>query len=281
MEYEENVLLDIPAEEYHANKSRVGHSALVKMVRSPVHFLDAISSQEETAALRLGKAVHTAVLEPEIFKSTYKVQPKFDRRTKDGKTAADLWEKENQGCEFISDDEMDGIHGIVSAIATHAGATSMLSKGVFEKTVLWTHEETGILCKIRPDCLVTDDRGEIVAAIDLKTTQNAEKRKFAKSMADYGYDLQAAFYTDGLKKVIGREVPFFFLAVESKAPHGVALYKTGERTIEVGRKKYSDALALLKWCRENQSWPSYQVFGEAEEIDIPFWATKMEYEEDA
>jgi len=275
------VFLDIPIEEYHADKTRVGHSALVKMARSPAHFLAGYSLQEETSALRFGRAVHTAVLEPQRFKESYVVQPKFDRRTKDGKAACEQWEQDNFGKEFITEDEMNSIEGVVASIAAHTGASSMLSCGSPEKTVYWTHEETGIDCKIRPDFLVVDGSGRVTAILDLKTTLNAGKTKFAKSMVDYGYDLQAAFYVDGLKKAIGAEVPFYFLAAESKSPHGVALYKTGERTLEVGRKKYNDALALLKWCRENQMWPSYQVFGEAEEIEIPFWATRVEDDDDA
>ena len=31
------------------------------------------------------------------------------------------------------------------------------------------------------------------------------------------------------------------------------------------------ALQLLQWCRENDRWPSYQPFGEYEDLEIPEW----------
>ena len=89
------------------------------------------------------------------------------------------------------------------------------------------------------------EQGEILAIIDLKTTKDASKESFRRSIDDYGYDLQAAFYTDAVKMAIGREVPFYFLVVESDAPHSVRLYRIGQASIEVGRRKYRMALQLL------------------------------------
>ncbi|EHL21402.1 hypothetical protein KYG_18271, partial [Acidovorax sp. NO-1] len=71
-----------------------------------------------------------------------------------------------------------------------------------------------------------------------------------------------------LERAIGRKVPFFFLVVESEAPHGVALYEAGVETMETGRIKYRAALQMLQWCREKNQWPSYQPFGDAEVINV-------------
>ena len=131
------------------------------------------------------------------------------------------------------------------------------------------------MCRIRCDLLVLDEHGQIVAIVDLKTTTDASREEFRRSIANYGYDVQAAFYTDAVKRAIGREVPFYFLAVESDAPHSVALYRIGQKSIEIGRSKYRMALQLLQWCRENDSWPGYQPFGEEEEIDLAGWSIRQ------
>lgn len=91
-----------------------------------------------------------------------------------------------------------------------------------------------------------------------------------------GYDIQAAFYVDGIRAVTGMELPFLFIAVEKEAPHAVAVYRADPEVIEVGRKKYRAALQLLKWCQESESWPAYQPGGEIELISLPRWAANAE-----
>ena len=277
MTQELGVFIDIPAEEYHADKNIVGHSALVRMLRSPAHYRHYVTTPHEpTPALKFGTALHTAVLEPDVFEETYVVQPKFDRRTKDGKALAEQWELANAEKVAIEEDKKVCLQGMQSAIARHLGAAKLLRNGWTEKSLFWVDPDTGIMCGIRPDLLAVDNLGRIIATVDLKSTLDAGKDKFAKSMANYGYDVQAAFYTDGIAQAIGYEVPFYFLAAESEAPHGVGLYKTGPKTLEAGRAKVRMGLQLMQWCRENDTWPSYQPFGEEEEIEIPHWATKMD-----
>ena len=269
-------LLEIPAEDYHADKSVVGHSALVEMMKSPKHFHHRVTTpMEPTPAMEFGTAVHAAILEPEAFRSAYVVSPKFDRRTNKGKADAFQWETDNAGKSFIDQDAMDSLKAMQVSIAEHTGAGDLLHNCVTEQSYFWLDEETGVQCRIRPDALVVDDQGEVVAMVDLKTAVDASKRKFSRVISDRGYDLQAAFYVDGLERAIGRQVPFYYLVVENAAPFGVALYKAGQRTIEAGRIKYRAALQMLQWCRENNRWPSYQPFGDFEEIDVAYFNSNL------
>lgn len=269
-------LLDIPAEEYHADKSVVGHSALVEMMKSPKHFHHRVTTpMEPTPAMAFGTALHAAILEPQAFRSAYVVSPRFDRRTKEGKAGALQWEADNAGKTSIEQEDMDKLLAMQAAIAEHTGASELLRNGITEQSYFWTDEETGIQCRIRPDLLALDDSGEVIAMLDLKSCLDASKWKFSRTIADRGYDLQSGFYTDGLERAIGRIVPFYFLAVESGAPHGVALYKAGPKTIEAGRSKYRAALQMLEWCRRNDSYPSYQPFGESEDIDVAYFNSNL------
>ena len=272
-----SIFVDIEASQYHADKNIVGHSGLVKMLQSPAHFWHScITPHEPTAALAFGTAVHAAVLEPNLFSSSFVAAPKFDRRTKQGKEDFEQWSSQNQGKTIITDDDLQAINGITASIAGHKKAQEFLGNCVAEKSFFWKDLETGIDCRIRPDALLLDDNGEIIGILDLKTTRDASSRAFARSIANFGYDLQAAFYQDAVALAIGRSVPFYFLTVESTAPHGVALYKTGDRTLGIGRSKYRAALQMLQWCRDNNSWPSYQPFGDVEEIDVAHWEKSLE-----
>jgi len=148
----------------------------------------------------------------------------------------------------------------------------MLAKGEAESSLYWTDEITGLKCRIRPDWLF--DGG----MADLKSCVSASKADFAKAVANLGYDIEAAFYIDGMKAVTGKSVDFFFIAVEKTAPCTTACYKASQEMIEVGRAKYRGGLELLKWCQENKQYPGYQPNGEIETIDLPRWAANFELE---
>lgn len=275
---EVDVFIDIPASEYHADKEIVGHSALVQILRSPEHFKHYTTpgAFKETPTLRFGTALHCAVLEPERFAQDFIEIPKIDRRTKEGKAKAEAYELAAVGKELIEVDDMQAVKAILQKISTHTKATALRLKSVTEKSYFWTDEDTGIMCRIRCDMVAVDENGKIVAIIDLKTTADASMEAFRRSIDDYGYDLQAAFYVDAVAVAIGREVPFYLLAVESSAPYGIALYRVGQETIEIGRRKYRMALQLLEWCRQNNSWPGYQPqpFCEEEVIELPEWSIR-------
>jgi hypothetical protein len=311
MKLEHPGLLAMPSDDYHANQS-LGHSALLKLLRSPAHYREYVTTTHEpTAAMAFGTALHAAVLEPDVFGSEYAV---FDETLLDGalqtiddyKVAAEALAvkvgkmrkdeikaaikaadvesrfkfREDEiarlygGKTILSAEQMTAIQSIQVNISKHAGAARRLANGASEMSGFWVDSETGVQCKIRPDWLAMDEAGEIVAILDVKTTKDSSIGGFGKSVANLGYDVQAAYYTDGLREIIGKEVPFLFLAVESDSPHNVALYRADPEMLEVGRKKYRAGLMLMKWCQESGQWPGYQPGGEEELISLPAWAVK-------
>ncbi|TXF11147.1 PD-(D/E)XK nuclease-like domain-containing protein [Pelomicrobium methylotrophicum] len=270
-------LLSMPADQYHANQA-VGHSGLVRIMRSPAHYREYVTNPPEpTPAMQLGTAFHVALLEPDRLGETFVVAPKFDRRTKEGRQAAEAWEAEHAGKTALTAEQMNAIEQMVASVKQHAGAAGLLANGMAEMSGFWSDPETGIECKCRPDWLAM--AGETVTGIvDVKTCVDASADGFARAIATLGYDLQAAFYQDGLKAMTGRTIPFYFIAVEKEAPYAVAAYEASDEVIEVGRAKYRGALQLLKWCRENGRWPAYQPNGEIETINLPRWAANFDLE---
>lgn len=273
----QDFLQSLPAEEYHKHPA-IGHSGLVRLMRSPAHYRESVThSPEPTPAMQLGTAFHTALLEKERFGSTFVVVPKFDRRTKEGKAQALAWEAENGGKINLTLDQVEAIGRMVIAVREHQGARQLLGCGLMETSGFWTDKQTGIECRFRPDFLAI--KGEtIVAMIDVKTCVDASAEGFARAIATQGYDVQAAFYQDGLKALSSNTVPFYFIAIEKEAPYAVAVYRASEAMIEVGREKYQASLQLLQWCREHDSWPAYQPDGVIETIDLPRWAANFSLE---
>ena len=277
MKMENISLLSMPADHYHLHPA-VGHSGLVRIMRSPAHYREYVTHPPEaTPAMQLGTAFHTALLEPDRFGDAFVVAPRFDRRTKDGKAAAEAWEADNAGKIALSAEQMAAIQSMAYLVRCHTGADKLLSHGLAEMSGFWTDPEAGIECKCRPDFLVMEgDR--IIGIVDVKTCCDASADGFARAIATLGYDVQAAFYQDGVKTLTGRTIPFYFIAVEKDAPYAVAAYKASDEVIEVGRTKYRGALQLLTWCREHDTWPAYQPNGEIETINLPRWAANFDLE---
>ncbi|QXP89647.1 PD-(D/E)XK nuclease-like domain-containing protein [Methylococcus capsulatus] len=268
--------VSIPADKYHQHQA-VGHSGLVRIMRSPAHYRAWLDHPPEpTPQMLFGTAFHAALLEPEKFGAEYAIAPKFDRRTKEGKAQAETWEAENAGKTPLTVEQMSAIEKMVVSVRAHAGAESLLAEGVAEMSAFWIDPETGVECKCRPDWMQVD--GGVQHIVDVKTTCDASAEGFARAIATLGYDVQAALYVDGIEVITGCKATFLFIAVEKDPPYAAAVYKAADEVIEVGRTKYRGALQLLKWCRENDRWPAYQPNGEIETINLPRWAAKFDLE---
>lgn len=261
------LIANMTNEQYHADRSAVSSSGLKKLLISPAHYKDYIEAERvETTALRVGTAIHTALLEPEVFSQTYIVAPVVDRRTKEGKAAwaeflATLGDK-----KVVTEAELQMLRGIAAEVAKHKMASTLLTIGVAEQSIFWTDKETGIRCKVRPDSL------SAYATLDVKSTESAHRADFPRSCVRYGYDLSAAMYQEGVREATGEVRDFVFLAVEKSSPHACALYKASEEMLASGYQKFRFALRTLAECREKGVWPSYQPDGDYELVDWPRYA---------
>ena len=79
------IVSDLDNELYHKAYG-LSCSDLKVMLRSPAHYhASLLFPQKTTPEMLLGSALHTAVLQPELFDEEYMELPKLDRRTKEGK----------------------------------------------------------------------------------------------------------------------------------------------------------------------------------------------------
>lgn len=225
-----------PSKIYHQN-SATGSTKLKKIYTKTL--LHALTEEvnEDSPSLIMGSGLHCAVLEPERFSTEFIVSPKFDRRTKEGKEASARFEEQAIGKTIIDPDQMNLIQGMKDAIMAHPVALEMLTGGEAEYSYYAKDPETGLELKCRPDY---HNGG---ALIDVKTTADASFEGFARQIGNLAYHLQAAFYLDVFNASQGTNYKdFFFIAVENKAPHAVAVYRLDENHIEAGRKAYRKAL---------------------------------------
>lgn len=176
------------------------------------------------------------------------------------------WLENNQGRIILNQDQWDQIHGMRDSVMDHLSASALLrAPGDAEMSVYWNDPETGVLCRCRPDYWRHDN-----VVVDLKTTEDASPEGFARSIANWRYDVQAAFYTDGIKSATGRDVrAFVFIAVEKKPPYAVGVYVLDSASLELGRAQYRADLYVYAECVEDESWPGYS--NRIETIELPAW----------
>jgi len=225
---------------------------------------------EATPEMDTGSAVHTLVLEPDKFGDEFAVAMKVDGRTAEGKAYKEKFAAECNGRTVLNSEQMKTAMAMADRLRSCEMLTKMLAKdgGLVEAAVQWTDEETGVLCKGRMDWCLPTFTPPII--IDLKTTSSAHPRKFAKSIGDFGYHVQAAMYSDAIEQITGQAPVFLFYCVESCPPFKVRSFYLSDRALYLGRIKYRDLLSQYQRCVDTGEWPGYPE--EPEEIDLPAWA---------
>lgn len=253
----------------YRNAEGVSSSELKQMVKSPAHYRYWKDNPDDTdtPALLFGRACHKYVLETYDFYKEFAVAPNADRRTKEGK---ELWSKfvaESEGKDVITEEQFEVIDAMRNAML----ATPFVSKlinGEHEVSLFWTDEDTGIKCKCRPDSL--NEKLRIV--VDYKTCDNAETQHFMRKAIDFGYDLQASYYLDGVKASTGLDCIFVFIAQEKQPPYAVNILQADDVFIRSGRQLYKDMLATYKECTETGNWWGYLgAENQINSLGVPKW----------
>lgn len=177
------------------------------------------------------------------------------------------WQQNNPGRIVLSPEGWEQLHGMASAVHNHPAAGALLTSvpGAAEKSVYWIDPTTGVLCRCRPDWWRDDN-----LIVDLKTTEDASPEGFAKSIANWRYDVQAAYYLDGIQQATGkRPKAFVFIAVEKKPPFAVGVYVLDGETLEIGRAQYQQDLRAFSECERSGEWPGYG--DKIQTINMPGW----------
>ena len=255
-------------EDYHAHHG-IGKSGLDRVRRSIAHYQQRPTATPSAPMIE-GSAFHCRVLEPEHWGTRYAVAPDLDRRTKAGKAAWAECQEESKGLTVLTPEQDARIEKMTQAIDRHPVWESIgWGGGDVEVSVFWEEllYSQAVTCKSRPD-FVSADKNILV---DLKSTRDASPEAFAKSVANFRYHVQAAWYLRGWRAATQIDADFVFLAVESSPPHEVACYTLGEAELAEGWMQATDSL------RKFAAWKSgeLKVTGypaEIQELNLPRWA---------
>lgn len=237
---------------------------------SPEKFMYAEEHPEEpTPALIFGQMVHKLVLEPETFTDEFAVAPDVDRRTKDGKAAWALFAEMNEGKTIVKAEDYDTACAMRNALMENDLVMKLLS-GKHEVPLFWTDEMTGEKCKVRLDCFTPLTNGAIV--IDYKSTNDASTESFMRSAVNYGYDFQAAMYSEGVKKVTGKDAVFYFIAQEKEPPYAFNVLAADDRFVKRGFGIFRELIGTYHECKVSGNWYGYMgIENQINLLELPAW----------
>lgn len=280
-----------PMDVYHTWRA-ASNSRLSRLRQSPAHlkaYMDA--PPKDTDALFLGKAIHTAILEPHELDLRYMVAEQCVGVKKDGERCSNMGVMLDQSVGWIcgvhkrtgtgdidlrrtvvKPDELALCRGIRASIEASRSARALLTgEGEMEFSIVWNDSVTGVRCKGRLDRHSPKIAGG--AIIDIKSTRDASPRAFERSIFDNGYHRQAAMYLDGTHVLGIPAEHFVIVAVEKEPPYAVGVYRLTDGAIEAGRQQITPLLRQYADCVAKNRWPAYP--DKVVDIALPPWAWQV------
>lgn len=258
------IVAEMPNEAYHATE-HLSASKLKLFKRSPAH-LFCSEPREPTRAMDMGTAIHTAMLEPELFQTLYFLTEEKARTSSAYKAAAKAY-----GAEYtLSQPEAKQVTGMQQAAHSNPDYQGRFFNVPHHTELSFFGNINGIPVKCRFD-LITED----FKALDLKKTQDASNYKFSRALFDYDYYLQEAFYKMVFASVMEQELQSFeFFVVEEKAPHSNCIYRTCFETQQVAEKELAELLD--KYGRLESK--AEGIFMPSDLVSLPDWILSREIE---
>lgn len=239
-------------------------SSIKAIEKSPLNYQYRLQNPiEDAPKLARGRAVHTAVLEPELFMQEYIVFPGKTRRGE----AWDEFAAAHAAETILKQDEYDMAWGCANSIRKNPDVAAILCNGKSEQVFRWKDKTTGLRCKSR-----VDHQGEVL--LDLKSTGTIDARVFGRLAAGLSYYGQLAMYRDGAD----HKGPVLIVAGEIKPPHEVAVFTLSEDDLYAGQELYRGYLKRIAECTTSGVWPGR--YTERVPLEMPKYVFDDEDQED-
>jgi len=265
----------VAADVYHAWPT-ASNSRLTQLKRSPAHLQAYLANPVETAAMIVGRATHSAILEPDDFTARFGRCPDgLDRRKKPDAALYDGLLARYGASNLLKAPAYDACLAMRDAVYAHASAKGIAASHRevelslrFDELVADDFTSIAIRCKARPDCHTPELAGGTLW--DIKTTTDASRNAFEKTIFSMGYHRQAAFYLAGARSLGLPAEHFVFVAVEKEPPYAVATYRLTEGAIDAGMAELKALATKYVECERLDHWPAYSP--RIEDIALPAWA---------
>lgn len=212
-----------------------------------------------------GSLLNDLILRPEIVDSTYKVFPKIDKRTKEGKEAAkEITESVLMGLLPVDETEYKKALNIISKLKENRLYNKYLSCSsepgidVFNEAIIfWNFLD--FPCKSKLDKFIVNHIDKEIYLIDFKHTSKYVEEPY-DFIFEYGYDRQLAFYKEAIKYTQGKEfianypIKCYLFIVSSLQPYSCRMIQICEEKLNTAWLKEQKYFNKLKIAIESGSW---------------------------
>lgn len=216
-----------------------------------------------TQPMIIGNAAHKAILEPTCTEFAV-----FTGPVRRGKIY-DAWKEQNAHKTQLNIKEMVFVEGMRDAVHAHPIAHKYLRVGKVECSLVWRDPQFKRDFKARVDNWI-EVMGDAVL-VSLKSTVDCRDFRFGAQYAKMGYHCQDAIYQAGFFYLTGELPRMVTIAVESKPPHEIAVYRIPTDVIRLGQQTVFKWMEMLAECEKTNKWPG-AVEGE-QELALPAWAS--------
>ena len=205
----------------------------------------------------VGGCTHMATLEPFKLDDEYAVKPESidgnSSRTNAYKAPFQTMQDHAPAKRWLAPSDYRHCMNMAAEAREHPIMQTYLEdpESVIEGTGFFEHE--GADCKVRPD--LWNPGGGVV--VDLKTTQSASEKDFARSVIKFSYHFQACWYLHGLRLMGENPKQFIFVCVEKTAPYLTNAFTLSVSDIDRQKSRMSEACKLWATCMDSGVWPGY------------------------
>jgi exodeoxyribonuclease VIII len=217
--------------------------------RSPYHFLNQ-KEVETTEAMKIGTAIHTAMLQPNLYSSEIGYLPDVDGRTTEGKAIKRAFEEMYAGKTILKAASKDVVDRACSAIVRSDEWDAIKATKSMRYEQVLMCDLFGTACKSRLDLIDVD--GGIIR--DIKSCDDASIVRFSYTVKDRLYWLQAGFYTLMAEQVFNKRFNFEFIAVETSDPSVALFHPVDEQELLKWKRIVEGLLHHYKVCENTGVW---------------------------
>jgi hypothetical protein len=241
----------------------LNQSALKPLKLSPQHAQHAATApRKQSAAMGLGILTERLIACPQDLRC----QVKLDGRTNAGKASNAA--AEAAGITLMAEDDMDRAMAMADALRQDPQAASLLAGCEFGQPCYWSQD--GQARKALFDAV---DVGRHLV-VDIKTTSaDLTADSITKEVVKWGYHLQAAWYRQGYRATHGHDCTFWFVFVESSAPHAVVCFQLADDDLDGAELELERMAAVWQRCADSGVWPGPKL---PERLALPRWYVPFE-----
>jgi len=211
-------------------------------------------------AALFGQFGHLYATLPETYEDEKgNVKPWNGNSTVCKQTKADI---ERNGQIPVKRHEVESVNAAVEILRNDYDASCLLENARTQVHILgmYKDEETGLSVPLRALLdIVPDAEGRFGKCLaDLKTCSDASPEAWPRTVAKWGWHIQAAFYLDLYRAATGEDrTDWLHLVQESQPPYEIGRRVISSPFVDVGRAAYREALVRYAWCLKNNEWPGY------------------------